>query len=512
MLSATDSAILACDLGTTGAKVSLVAFDGCVLASHYTRYKTYYPFPDWAEQNPQDWISSFVDGTKIVLEKSSLPPTNISAVAFSGHMHGCVPVDRCGSPLTDRAILWADRRSSEEARNAIARFGWERFYSLTGAGLEVSLYPLAKINWIRTHAEDVYKKAHKFLGTKDVLVAWLTGLLVTDPSEASDTGMFDLSQRCWARDLLDTADIDLAKLPDVLPSTTVVGGITHSSAAATGLLEGTPVVLGAGDVTCAALGAGMVADGQAYCCLGSASWVAFASQQPLMDSDTRPFVLCHAVPDMYLSQLATYSAGVVVEWMLDEIFSDGDGSSGSSVTYDDLMSLAASSPPGANELLCLPYLRPGGAPSYDPSERGILYGMQLSHQRADVVRAVLEGITYSIRKLVYTFDKQRVSDLPLLRLIGGGANSPFWAQLIADMIAKPVETLEVKQEANTVGAAVIGMVAEAVYDTFQQAADACVRSEQIAEPSTQIQSDYQAIIHRYQRLDDEMRNLQGRLM
>lgn len=513
MGSDSSSAILACDLGTTGAKVSLVSYDGLVLASRYSRYKTYYPSPGRAEQSPQEWISAFVDGTRAVLSDAPIATASISAVAFSGHMQGCVPVDSNGAPLADRAMLWADRRSLQQAAEVMTRFEWDRFYVLTGAGLEVAIYPLAKIGWLREHEPNLYKSAAKFLGTKDVLVAWLTGRLVTDPSDASDTAMFDIHGGQWALDLLKEARIDPDKLPEVVPSATVIGEVTSAAAEATGLLQGTPVVLGAGDVGCAALGAGIVSEGQAYCCLGSASWVSFASHQPLTDPEARPFVLCHAVPGMYVAQLATYSAGVVVEWVLDRLSSlcDEAHPDAASMGYEDLMAVAAASVPGANGLFCLPHLRPGGAPAYDPNERGLLYGMQLSHTSADVVRAVVEGITFSIRQLVYTFSARRVEALSALRLIGGGSNSSFWAQLIADMTAKSVETLEVKQEANTLGAAMIGMVAMGAYPDFASSTAACVRPDRTATPDPQLAASYEAVVDRYRRLAVEARTLRENL-
>jgi len=514
MSSGSDSAILACDLGTTGAKVSVVSHEGRILASRYSRYATYYPSPNHVEQSPQEWIAAFVDGTREVLGKAQVASGQIAAVAFSGHMQGCVPVDAAGAPLTERAMLWADRRSLQEADHVMQRFGWDRFYRLTGAGLEVALYPIAKIRWLRTHEPILYRNTAKFLGTKDVVCAWLTGRSATDPSEASDTAMFDILERRWASDLLAEAGIDESKLPEVLPSETVVGSVLPEAASQCGLLEGTPVVLGAGDVGCAALGAGVISEGEAYCCLGSASWVSLASRTPLTDPETRPFVLCHAAPGMYVAQLATYSAGVVIEWLLDRIasFSDADGvSTVPPMDYDRLMELAESSNPGADGLVFLPHLRPGGAPAYDPEDCGLLHGLRLSHTSADVVRAVVEGVTFSLRDLVYTFPAERVAAVPSLRLIGGGANSPFWAQLIADVIGKSVEVLQVRQEANTLGAAIVGMVATGIYDDYAAAIAACVRSGQTARPDPERSSAFARSVDRYRRLNELSRSIRASL-
>lgn len=477
--------VLAHDLGTTGNKATLFAPDGKLLASHYLSYPTNYPKPGWAEQNPDDWKRAFVASTAAVLSEAGVRKEDVAAVTFSGHMLGCVPVAADGRVLRDTVFLWADHRSQEEAETIVDRIGWEPFYRRTGGGLELALYPAAKQLWLKQHEPDLYDKTHLFLGTKDLLVHWLTGRFATDYSDASNTGLLDLEKRCWAADYMEALGLDLKKLPaEILPSIEIVGQVTRKAAEETGLAEGTPVVLGGGDVPCAAVGAGVVQEGTAYNYIGSASWVAVAGEKGVIDETMRPYSLCHLVPHMYVSQLATYSAGVVHEWFKDQIFlaegRDADREGGS--PFDLMDRIAQQAPPGSNGLLFLPHMRGGGAPFHDLDTRGALLGLDLGHSRADVIRAVLEGISLNIGMLCSALEKGIGSPFSELRVIGGGAKSRLWLGILASVIAKRVVTLTASQEANCLGAAMTAYVALGQFDTFPQAAEAMIQVGETVEP------------------------------
>lgn len=469
--------VLAHDLGTTGSKATLFVSDGELLASRYVSYPTEYPNPGWAEQNPDDWKRAFVASTKAVLSEAGIRPEQLSGVTFSGHMLGCIPVDADGQLLRDRVFLWADHRSQAQAKVIEDRIGWETFYRRTGGGLELALYPAAKLLWLKEHEPELYKRVHVFLGTKDLLVHWLTGRFVTDYSDASNTGLLDITHRCWAEDYIGELGLDLGKLPEeILASTEIVGRVTRRAAGETGLAEGTPVVLGGGDVPCAAVGAGVVAEGTAYNYIGSASWVAIAGAQGVFDPAMRPFTLCHLVPDMYVSQLATYSAGVVHEWFKDQIcVSESHDAEKAGVSPFELMDQAASdAPAGANGLLFLPHMRGGGAPFHDLATRGALLGLELSHTRADVLRAVLEGISLNIGLLCDALETGTGRPFDELRVVGGGAKSRTWLKILASIIGRPVVTPAVSQEANCLGAAMTAYVALGHYEGFAQAADSMI--------------------------------------
>jgi len=246
--------LAAYDLGTTGCKTSFFDEQGPLLGSAYREYPTYYPKEGWAEQDPADWKRELIRTTAQLIEQTGVRPGDVACLSFSGHMMGCVPVDERGETLSSRTMLWADTRSVEQAERLVEKIGWERFYRETGSGLDVVLYPAAKIPWIKENQPDLYRRAAKFIGTKDAICAWLTGRIATDYSEASDIGLLHLGERCWHEELLQTLGIDPGKMPELLPSTTVIGHLRREVATEMGLVEGTPVVLGGGDVSCGTAG------------------------------------------------------------------------------------------------------------------------------------------------------------------------------------------------------------------------------------------------------------------
>ena len=461
--------LAAYDLGTTGCKASFFDEGGSLLATAYREYPTYYEKEGWVEQDPADWKRELVSTTVQLLERTGVQPGDIACLSFSGHMMGCVPVDARGETLSSRTMLWADTRSIAQAEDLINKIGWERFYRETGSGLDVVLYPAAKIPWIRDNQPDLYRRAAKFVGTKDAICAWLTGRIATDFSEASDIGLLHLGERCWHRDLLRALEIDLQKLPDLLPSTTVIGNLRREAAQEMGLREGTPVVLGGGDVSCGTAGAGAVRENVPYMCIGSAGWVSVVGGEPVIDMQGRPMALCHVVPDLYCSQIIMYSAGVAYKWIRDEIFAtvraEGEAVDVDPRTFALMDDLAAESPPGARGVLFLPYLRPGGAPHYDIHSKGAFLGLSLEVGKLEMIRAALEGVAFNVRMMVGFLEKKE--KFQSMRIIGGGAASALWKQIFADVLGKPVLTLSAQQEANTVGAALVGAIGVGILDSFE---------------------------------------------
>ena len=506
--------ILAHDFGTTGNKAVLFGSDGNRLASHYFPYETTYPHTGWVEQNPTDWKRAFAKSTESVLASAEVQPDQIAVVSFSGHMLGCIPVDSKGNVLRKTVFLWADHRSHKQAEFINKAIGWETFYQTTGGGLELALYPAAKILWLKEHEPDLYAKTYKFIGTKDLLVHWLTGCFATDYSDASNTGLFDIRRRVWADELVRALGLDIKKLPEqVLPSTKVVGQVTPQAARETGLAEGTPVVMGGGDVPCAAVGAGVVREGTIYNYIGSASWVAMATKRPVFDLEMRPFTLCHLVPDMYVSQLATYSAGVVYGWFRDQIcqLEEARAEETDQNAFDLMDQEAACSEPGARGLLFLPHLRPGGAPFHDLDARGALFGLTLAHTRGDVIRAVLEGITLNIRLICEALEHQVGSRFSQIRIVGGGAKSRLWRDIAASVLNKEVLSLSAQQEANSLGAAITACIGIGIFDRFDDAVKRFIRVEATTFPDKNAQVVYDALFQSFQTAYKHASNVHGLL-
>ena len=457
--------ILAHDLGTTGNKASLFDGEGKVLASSFFGYGVDYPHINWAEQNPEDWWQAVCVSTHQLLSAARVGPEDIACIVFSGQMMGCVAVDERARPLRP-AIIWADQRAIDEAESIIRGVGAERAYRITGHRASPS-YSGAKILWVREHQPEIFARAHKFLHAKDFIVARLTGCFVTDYSDASGMNLYDLETRDWSPLILDAIGLDCELLPALHASTDVVGTVTTKAAAEVGLAAGTPVVIGGGDGCCAATGAGVVSEGSAYNYLGSSSWIAMATKEPIFDPAMRTFTWAHLVPGMYSPCGTMQAAGGSYQWLRDNFCQpEKDAAAGLKLSPYELMNLQAErSPAGANGLLFLPYLLGERSPRWNPKARGAFIGLTMQHGRADMIRATLEGITLNLRVILEAFQSQG-AQVGAMRVIGGGAQGRVWRQIMADVYKLPILRPALLAEATSMGAALAGGIGVGIFPDF----------------------------------------------
>ena len=299
--------ILAHDLGTSGDKATLYTAAGTRLGSVTAAYPSNFFNGCWAEQEPDDWWRAVCDSTRRLLAETKVDPADIAVVALSGQMMGCTPVDAQGNALRP-SILYCDQRAVAEAGQIEARVGADRFYSIVGHRVSAS-YSIEKLMWVKAHEPEVYARTAKTLCAKDYVNFRLTGRMATDHSDASSTNAFDLNTFKWSDEVLSAAEIPLDKLPEAVPSTTILGGVTAEAAAATGLLAGTPVAAGGGDGSCAGVGAGAVAPGVTYCCLGSSSWIGLACEKIIADPERRVMTWAHCVPGLLHATGTMQTAG-----------------------------------------------------------------------------------------------------------------------------------------------------------------------------------------------------------
>lgn len=279
--------ILAHDLGTTGNKASLYDAEGNLLGSSISSYEVMFEQPLWAEQNPDHWWQAICYSTKDLLQQTKIHKNDIACITFSGQMMGCVPLGKDAKPLRN-ALIWADQRSGAQENHLASHIDREQVYRITGHRLSAS-YSLCKMLWLKEHQPGIYQNTYKFVHAKDAMVAKLTGNFVTDPSDASGMNLYDLEQGIWSEEIIQAAQLDKSKLPDIKPSTAVVGEVLASIADEVGLAARTPVVIGGGDGCCAATGAGVIQEGRAYNYIGSSSWIALATQKPVYDPTMRTF-------------------------------------------------------------------------------------------------------------------------------------------------------------------------------------------------------------------------------
>lgn len=443
--------ILAHDLGTSGNKATLFDAAGRLVDSAFAPYTTQIPSPNWAEQEPQAWWEAVCTTSQKLLDSSGVPATEIAAVGFSGMMMGCLPVDAQGTPLRS-CIIWADQRAQAEAALIAARCGADEVYQRCGHRTSPA-YVAPKILWVRAHQPEIYVRAAKFLAPKDYIVQRLTGEFATDYSDASGTLLFDLIARRWHQPFLDALDLSADQLPTPYPSNTVVGRVTPQAARASGLAPGTPVVIGGGDGSCAGVGAGVIEPGAAYCVIGTSAWISVSTLAPVPDPLQRTMTFHHAHPQRYAPMGVQQMAGGARAWAWKAL-ADGDL---------DLDAAAATAPPGASGLIFLPYLMGERSPWWNPQARGAFIGLAMPHDKAQMARAVLEGVAFGLRQILDSL-REHVPGIDAVRLIGGGGKSQLWPQILADIFGLPIHRLELTGEATSWGAAVAAGVAVGLYD------------------------------------------------
>lgn len=462
------SYILAHDLGTTGDKASLYDANGQALASSFVGYGVEYPHPAWAEQNPLDWWQAVCTATHTLLVQAHILPQQVACISFSGQMMACVAVDRQARPLRS-AIIWADMRSVAEAQILVDTIGADETYRITGHRASPS-YSGPKILWVRNHQPEIYQQSYKFLHAKDFIVASLTGKFVTDVSDASGMNLFDLQTRTWSPQILDALQLNPAQLPEIHASAEVVGEVLPGVAEEVGLAPGTPVVIGAGDGQCATVGAGVVREGSAYNYIGSSSWIGVTARVPFLDPLQRTFTFAHMIPERYTPIGTVQSAGGSYQWARDVICQAETLCAGQlRVSPYSLMDLQAEqSPPGANNLLYFPYLIGERSPYWNPKARGVFFGLTVKHTHADLLRAVLEGVTFSLRLTLDALIEQG-AQIQAMRAIGGGARGRIWREIMADIYGMPVQRPALLEEATSLGAAIAGGVGVGMYPDFSVA-------------------------------------------
>lgn len=457
--------ILAHDLGTTGNKANLFDDEGRLVASTFSGYETAHPQPTWAEQNPEDWWLAVIKATRELLGKSRVAPQAIAVIAFSGQMMGCLPVDVAGKPLRP-CIIWADQRAVAQAKQLDERVGEERIYRITGHRISPT-YSASKIGWVRDNEKEIFKRAHKFLHVKDYIAHRMTGVFATDRSDASGMNLYDLEQGIWSDEILKEMDLDPQLLPEIHNSADVVGELTKPAAEQLGLIAGTPVVIGGGDGASAAVGAGAVMEGPAYNYIGSSSWISFAAPRPIYDPGRRIFNWAHMVPNMFAPCGTMQAAGGSYQWLRRQVcwIEGREAEETGEDVYEIMNRLAAQSIPGAHGLLFLPYLQGERSPHWNPEARGGFVGLQVTHTRADLIRATLEGISMNLKTILLSFLDANAKVDEII-LIGGGAKGELWRQILADIFGRPTLRPRLLEEATSLGAAIAGGVGVGLFQDF----------------------------------------------
>ncbi|HEB11202.1 MAG TPA: xylulokinase, partial [Spirochaetales bacterium] len=358
----------------------------------------------------------------------------------------------------------------------------DRIYNLTGHRLSAS-YSAAKIMWLRDNEPDTYKNTFKFIHAKDYLAAQLTGRLVTDYSDASGMNLLDINKLEWSEEILSAAAIDRDKLPDIVESIEVIGKVSAGAARQSGLLEGTPVVIGGGDGACATCGSGVVHEGETYIYLGTSTWMATASTRPLIDPQQRTFTFCHFTRGLYFPTGTMQSGGGSFQWLKNTLCnSERAAAEQAGIDVYDLLNLKAEEVPcGSEGVIFLPYLMGERSPLWNPDARACFVGLSMVHDKRHMIRAVLEGVAYNMKLIEEAFLEQGVN-ISTIRMIGGGAKSRLWRSIFSDITERKVARLNFIEEATSIGAAIAGGVGVGIFSSLKET-DKLVKLEEEIHPN-----------------------------
>lgn len=490
--------LIGVDLGTSGTKTVLFKEDGSVAASCTIEYPLYQPQNGWAEQDPLDWWNAVCGTAKAVIAKAGISASEIKGVGLSGQMHGLVMLDKDGNVLR-KSIIWCDQRTAKECEEITQKVGAEKLIQIT-ANPALTGFTASKIMWVKNNEPEIYSKCAHILLPKDYIRYMLTGEFATEVSDASGMQLLDVPGRKWSDEVLSALGIDKGLLGKVYESPEVTGKVTKAAAEKSGLAEGTPVVGGAGDNAAAAVGTGTVVDGKAFTTLGT-SGVVFAHTNKLsIDPKGRVHTFCCAVPGAWHVMGVTQAAGLSLKWYRDNfcheemIAADGMGKD----PYFIMDQQAGRIPIGSDRLLYLPYLMGERTPHLDPNCRGVFFGLSAMHTRQHLLRAVMEGVTFSQRDSVEVLREMGVTIGEMLAC-GGGGSSPLWRQMLADVYGCPVKTV-VSKEGPALGVAILAGTGVGIYSSVQDGCNAVIKTNPPQNPIKENSAEYEKFYNIYRSL------------
>jgi xylulokinase len=480
---------LGIDVGTGGTRALLVNAEGKAVhafTSPHEDIRMERPF--WAEQRPENWWDAGKQAIRGVLAEARITGANVRGIGLSGQMHGLVMLDAANRVIRP-ALIWCDQRSQPQVDRINESVGREAVLAWT-ANPVLTGFTLPKLLWVRDNEPAYFDALRKVLLPKDYVRFCLTGDHATDVSDASGTSFFDVVQRRWSNETLDALGLRESMLPGVFESRNITGRVSRLGATATGLAEGTPVVAGGGDQAASAVGNGIVEAGTVSCTLGTSGVVFAYMERPAYDDRGRVHTFCHAVENAWHVMGVTQGAGFSLQWFRNHL--------APGTPYDALTSEAATAPVGSQGLFWLPYLMGERTPHLDAAARGGWIGLTAKHTRADLIRSLLEGVSYSQKDCLDIIEQMNVA-VRSVRLSGGGARSAFWQQMLADVFGKPVSVLE-NQEGSAYGAALLAMVGTGEYSSVRELCNAVIREVRVVKPREEERQLYAEGHRIYQRL------------
>ena len=470
--------LIGVDVGTSATKTVLFDEECRPVAEASAEYPMYQPQNGWAEQNPKDWEEAAASTIREVMERSRVNKEDVVGLGLSGQMHGLVMLDKDNEVIRP-AIIWCDQRTAAECEEITAKVGKERLIEIT-ANPALTGFTASKILWVRNHEPKNYAACRHILLPKDYVRFAMTGEYATEVSDASGMQLLDVPHRCWSKEVLAKLDIDEALLPKVFESPEVTGHISTEFAQRAGLSEKCVVAGGAGDNAAAAVGTGIVEDGKAFTTIGTSGVVFAHTSEPRIDPKGRVHTFCCAVPGCWHVMGVTQAAGLSLKWFRENMAENMD--------YEAINQAIASVPRGSHRLIYLPYLMGERTPHLNPDCRGVFFGLSAMHTKADMLRSVMEGVSFSLLDCWDILREMKI-EVKDMMACGGGSKSPLWRQMLANMYGCPVK-VGGEGGGATLGAAILGGVAAGVFEDVPSACRRFVGTSSVCQPKADANAFY----------------------
>ncbi|MBR7173989.1 MAG: xylulokinase [Clostridia bacterium] len=490
--------VLGIDIGTSCAKCLLITRDGQVAGRASEAYPLLVPRPGWAEQDPEWWVEAAFDSIRKLIETTGISAEEIEGISFSGQMHGLVSLDRDGRVIR-KAFLWCDQRTEAQCREIEEKAGGRESLLEMTNNVMLAGYTGGKLIWMRQEEPEAFRRMVAFLCPKDYLRYRMTGERGMDVTEASGTGLFDTRRRQWCEPLIHALGLDMNLFPPTMESTALAGYVTPEAAERTGLRAGTPCFAGGGDAVVQSFGSGLIREGRAGTVIGTAGNVSMGFEWYTPNPGGKLQAFCGVTPGSYMSFGSTQTAGGALRWFRDELCRDIQAKAELEAVdaFDMMAAEAEQSVPGAGGIVFAPYLSGERCPWPDAAARGVLYGLSLNTTRADMIRAVMEGIVYSLRQIVEIY--RSFTRVDSLAASGGGAKSALFLRLQADIIGVPVVTLSAASEGGAYGAALIAGMGTGWYRSAEEAVS-ILKTEREIRPDLSGRTAYENAFELYSEI------------
>ena len=498
--------LLGIDIGTSGTKTLVCDENGTVLATAMAEHPISSPKPGWSEQNPEDWWKATCKATNAVIKRAKARPADIGGVGLSGQMHGSVFLGEGSTKPLRPALLWNDQRTAKQCDEITSKAGGREALIGLVANPALTGFTAPKILWVRDKEPKVYAKTKHILLPKDYIRYRMTGEYATEVSDASGTLLLDVKNRVWSNRLLELLSIDRALLPHLHESYEVSGKISATVAKELGLIAGIPVVGGGGDQPAGAVGNGIVSSGIVSATLGTSGVVFAHSDQPTLDPKGRVHTMCHAVPGKWCVFGCMLAAGGSFQWFRNQLAHDEVHAAKRRRVdaYELLIKGAEKSDVGSGGLFFLPYLTGERCPHPDPCARGGWIGITSRTLRRDLIRSLLEGVTFGMRDAL---EIMREMNIPIheVRASGGGARSKFWRQLQADIYNAPIVTTNAS-EGPAYGVALLAGVGTGVWKSVEEACKRAIKQTEKISPNKRMFARYEPLYSTYRKLYPDLKD------